>query len=114
MMPLLQREFRRVELYSRDFGLSISRTLRHEKCAACMCVCVCVRVRACVRENGNSWACPRARRRSVQLARRAVLARSRNHLVQRALQDEEWVLWVDADLDSYPADVLDTLLGANK
>ena len=29
----------------------------------------------------------------VQLARRAVLARSRNHLLYSALRDEEWVLW---------------------
>ena len=33
-----------------------------------------------------------------QYARRSVLARSRNHLLFRALQDEDWVLWLDVDV----------------
>lgn len=43
-----------------------------------------------------------------------VLAKSRNWLLSKALRDEDWVLWVDADLKGYPADVIDSLLSANK
>ncbi len=49
-----------------------------------------------------------------QLERRAVLARSRNHLLFRALADEEWVLWLDADVIDYPADIVERLLAAGK
>src|SRR5258706_263335 len=31
----------------------------------------------------------------LQLKRRTVLAKSRNHLLFRALDDEDWVLWLD-------------------
>lgn len=51
---------------------------------------------------------------SAQLARRTVLARSRNHVLSSALQDEQWVLWVDSDLDSYPPDVLQRLVSSGK
>jgi len=51
---------------------------------------------------------------SVQLARRAVLARSRNRLLSGALRDEDWVLWLDVDLESYPPDVLARLLATGK
>lgn len=43
---------------------------------------------------------------SIQAPRRIVLARSRNHLLFRALDDEDWVLWIDADVASYPGDVV--------
>lgn len=46
----------------------------------------------------------------LQLARRAVLARSRNHLLFGALREEDWVLWIDVDVIDYPADILHTLL----
>lgn len=49
-----------------------------------------------------------------QLARRAVLARSRNHLLIGALADEDWVLWLDVDLVDYPPDVLRRLLATGK
>ena len=42
--------------------------------------------------------------------RRAVLARARNHLLFRALDDEDWVLWIDVDVIDYPPDVLKQLL----
>jgi len=45
-----------------------------------------------------------------QPARRAVLARSRNHLLFRALDDEDWVLWLDVDVIDYPADVIERLI----
>ena len=47
-----------------------------------------------------------------QLQRREVLAKSRNHLLSLALQDEDWVLWLDSDLRFYPADLLDRLVAA--
>lgn len=49
-----------------------------------------------------------------QLSRRAHLARLRNHLVVTALRDEEWVLWLDADLWSYPPDLIQQLQSAGK
>jgi peptide chain release factor subunit 1 len=49
---------------------------------------------------------------AFQLARRTVLARARNHVLFRALDDEDWVLWIDADLADYPADVLRRLIGS--
>jgi GT2 family glycosyltransferase len=54
------------------------------------------------------WAPP------LQLARRSVMARARNRLLFAALRDEEWVLWMDVDLESYPADVLEQLLAASR
>jgi Anp1 len=60
---------------------------------------------------------PRGQARSahhLQVERRIVLAKSRNHLLFRALDDEEWVLWLDADVIEYPPDILDRLLAAGK
>lgn len=54
------------------------------------------------------WAPP------FQLARRVVLAKSRNHLLFAALRDEEWVLWLDVDVTDYPADVIAQLLATGK
>lgn len=47
---------------------------------------------------------------SEQLARRSVLARSRNRLLTSALADEEWVLWIDVDVVEFPSDVVERLL----
>jgi len=49
---------------------------------------------------------------AYQLLRRSVLARARNQLLFRALDDEDWVLWVDADLSFYPPDCLKRLLAS--
>jgi hypothetical protein len=49
-----------------------------------------------------------------QVERRTVLARSRNHLLSRALVDEDWVLWIDADVIDYPADIVESLLATGK
>jgi GT2 family glycosyltransferase len=54
------------------------------------------------------WAPP------FQLSRRTVLAKSRNHLLFAALEDEDWVLWLDVDVRDYPPDVLDRLLALEK
>jgi hypothetical protein len=51
---------------------------------------------------------------AFQLARRNVLARSRNQLLFRALADEDWVLWLDVDVVHYPADLVERLLGVER
>jgi hypothetical protein len=82
-LPVLQKDFRRANVWKRDFGYRIpSGVERHEE--------------------------------SIQLERRSVLARSRNHLLMHALDDEDWVLWMDADLLDYPPDIIQTLLATGK
>lgn len=51
---------------------------------------------------------------AYQRQRRTVLARSRNHLLMRALDDENWVLWLDVDVIDYPADLIETLLSVER
>jgi hypothetical protein len=50
----------------------------------------------------------------VQAQRRAILAKSRNHLLFHALEDEEWVLWLDVDVIEYPSDIIERLLTTGK
>ena len=47
---------------------------------------------------------------SEQFTRRSILARSRNLLMNLALRDEDWVLWMDIDLLRWPADAIERLL----
>lgn len=47
---------------------------------------------------------------SIQLDRRRILALSRNHLLFSALGDQDWVLWLDADVVSYPPDLIAQLI----
>jgi hypothetical protein len=47
---------------------------------------------------------------AMQRSRRSHIARVRNELIKQALQDEEWVLWVDADVTRFPDEILSTLL----
>jgi len=51
---------------------------------------------------------------ALQLKRRTILARSRNYLLSRALDEEDWVLWIDVDLVEYPADIIERLLAPGK
>jgi mannosyltransferase OCH1-like enzyme/UDP:flavonoid glycosyltransferase YjiC (YdhE family) len=51
---------------------------------------------------------------SEQRQRRAILAKSRNYLLARALTDEDWVLWIDADVEHWPNDVIEQLLATGK
>jgi hypothetical protein len=51
---------------------------------------------------------------SLQLMRRSILARSRNHLLFRALDDEDWVLWIDVDVVEYPPDIVQRLLAVGR
>jgi hypothetical protein len=50
----------------------------------------------------------------LQVQRRSTLAKSRNHLLFRALDDEDWVLWLDVDVIDYPADIVERLLAYGK
>ncbi len=50
----------------------------------------------------------------IQMQRRSILAKSRNHLLFRALTDEDWVLWLDVDVIEYPADIIQQLLDTGK
>jgi GT2 family glycosyltransferase len=43
-----------------------------------------------------------------------VLARSRNYLLSRALDDEDWVLWLDVDVIEYPPDIIEKLLAVER
>lgn len=49
-----------------------------------------------------------------QFRRRSILAKSRNYLLSAALQDEDWVLWIDGDLARWPADIVEQLLSCGK
>lgn len=51
---------------------------------------------------------------AFQYTRRIVLAKARNYLLSRALDDEEWVLWLDADIIEYPSDIIQRLLSYDK
>jgi hypothetical protein len=53
-------------------------------------------------------------RPEIQLERRSILAMSRNHLLFHALDDEEWVLWLDVDLVDYPPDLVERLLATGR
>jgi glycosyltransferase involved in cell wall biosynthesis len=50
----------------------------------------------------------------LQVERRATIARSRNHLLSRALDDEDWVLWIDADVIGYPANIIERMLATGR
>jgi hypothetical protein len=50
----------------------------------------------------------------IQIERRAILAKSRNYLLFRALDDEDWVLWLDVDVIEYPPDIIQKLLATGK
>jgi hypothetical protein len=51
---------------------------------------------------------------SLQIPRRTILAKSRNHLLVSTLEDEDRVLWIDVDLVDYPADIVERLLAYGK
>ncbi len=82
-MERVRREFRRAELWKRDFGYRLP--------------------------VGVHRGAP-----PIQAERRAVLAKSRNHLLLRTLDDEDWVLWLDVDVVEYPRDILERLLETGK
>ena len=50
----------------------------------------------------------------IQIPRRTVLAKSRNHLLFHALREQDWVLWLDVDVIEYPSDLIERLLAAGR
>ncbi|KAJ2826333.1 hypothetical protein FBU31_003475 [Coemansia sp. 'formosensis'] len=62
------------------------------------------------------YALPHDQRHSPgrQRERRIVMARARNYLWTRALGDEQWVVWIDGDLASYPSTIIRDLKAYDK
>jgi GT2 family glycosyltransferase len=80
--PALERIYRRVALWKRDFGFH---------------------------PDVPRW------EPSIQRERRSILARSRNELLERTLAPtDEWVLWLDSDVQRWPPDMIQQLLAAEK
>ncbi|KAJ2624269.1 hypothetical protein GGI26_001625 [Coemansia sp. RSA 1358] len=52
--------------------------------------------------------------RSKQRERRIMMATARNYLWTRALQNEQWVLWIDGDLEYYPPNIVRDLMAYEK
>jgi glycosyltransferase involved in cell wall biosynthesis len=52
--------------------------------------------------------------RNIQYKRRRHLALARNLLLSHALYDEEYVLWLDSDLEEFPKDLIEQLLQPDK
>lgn len=50
----------------------------------------------------------------IQVQRRSVIAKCRNHLLFRCLDDEDWVLWLDVDVIDYPNNVIEQLLAQER
>ena len=51
---------------------------------------------------------------AFQIPRRKILAKARNHLLFRALKDQDWVLWLDVDVIDYPPDLLERLIATER
>ncbi len=51
---------------------------------------------------------------AIQLPRRRILAKSRNRLLFNALQDDDWVLWLDGDVCEYPPDIIERLIATGR
>jgi Anp1 len=51
---------------------------------------------------------------AYQLPRRKILAKARNHLLFRSLEDQDWVLWLDVDVIDYPPDLLQRLIATGR
>ncbi|KAJ2826818.1 hypothetical protein GGI24_002812 [Coemansia furcata] len=62
------------------------------------------------------YALPHDERHSLdsQRDRRIVMARARNYLWTRALEDEQWVVWIDGDLTYYPPTIIRDLMAYDK
>jgi hypothetical protein len=51
---------------------------------------------------------------AFQIPRRKILAKARNHLLFRALKEQDWVLWLDVDVIDYPADLIERLIATGR
>ncbi|KAJ1909059.1 hypothetical protein GGI09_003107 [Coemansia sp. S100] len=49
-----------------------------------------------------------------QFDRRTLMARARNYLWTRALENEQWVLWIDGDLEYYPPNIVNDMMAYDK
>jgi Anp1 len=49
---------------------------------------------------------------AFQIPRRKILAKARNHLLFRALKEQDWVMWLDVDVIDYPLDLIELLIAA--
>jgi glycosyltransferase involved in cell wall biosynthesis len=53
-------------------------------------------------------------RKELQGPRRGHMAMSRNQLLLRAMEDQDWVLWLDVDMLYYPCSIVEHLLSSRK
>jgi len=51
---------------------------------------------------------------AIQIARRKILAKARNHLLFHALKNQDWVLWLDVDVIDYPPDLIERLIATER
>lgn len=51
---------------------------------------------------------------AFQIARRKTLAKARNHLLFHALEEHDWVLWLDVDVIEYPSDLIQRLIATGR
>jgi hypothetical protein len=51
---------------------------------------------------------------AFQIPRRKILAKARNHLLFRALKEQDWVLWLDVDVIDYPPDLIERLIATER
>lgn len=65
-----------------------------------------------VKQDSGAPAYAKRWRPEIQRKRRGHIARVRNALLDAALADEAWVLWIDADIVAFPPDTLGRLLAA--
>ena len=61
-------------------------------------------------QSGNAMKRSRRWVAKKQYARRSNLAKVRNHLIENGLKDEDWVLWIDADVCDYDPGILRRLI----
>lgn len=65
------------------------------------------------RDVGNSLNSDKRHLKKYQRVRRGNIAKVRNHLIQNGLnEDDDWVLWLDADVCDFPANIVTKLLAA--
>ncbi|CAO3570899.1 unnamed protein product [Mortierella alpina] len=72
------------------------------------------KVRILLRGKGAGIAREDRKQDDVQRERRRLIARLRNYLLYSTLQDEEAVLWIDADVTQIPSDVLGRMVHSGK
>ena len=54
-------------------------------------------------------------KRGLQRVRRTGLARVRNHIIEKGLDEsDDWALWIDIDVWSFPGDVIETLIATGR